>query len=82
MGQDFESIADVLPCRYRDVLDALDAVERSGARAQARRWRAEAILRYSRTWDAATLRWMDELLSRTAAFQAHHEAAERKARAA
>ena len=68
MAPDLETIVDTLPRRYRAVLDAVDRVERDGARIEACRWREQAIERYSRRWDTATLRWFDATLGKIAAY--------------
>jgi hypothetical protein len=80
VGQGLENVADVLPRRYREVLDAVDRIERAGARDLARRWRSEAIGRYSRAWDASTLQKMNDLLARMRSFETVQESrAERAA---
>jgi transposase InsO family protein len=73
MAPDLENIADRLPRRYREILDAADRVERRGARDTARRWRVLAIERYSRAWDTSALRWMENLLARIGAFEEEQE---------
>ena len=73
MGHGLENVADVLPRRYREVLDAIDRIERGGARDEARRWRSEAIGRYSRAWDATTLQKMNDLLARTLSLETDQE---------
>jgi hypothetical protein len=78
VGRDLETIADVLPRTYRELLDVIDCIEQSGARADARRWREETIARYSGHWDKATLRWMEGRLTKLAGVAA--ERAERQRR--
>lgn len=80
MAPDLETIADTLPLRYREVHDALDRVERMGFPDEARRWRRQAIERYSRAWDSATLAWIEALLGRVLRFERGQEPeAERRA---
>jgi hypothetical protein len=73
MAPDLETIADTLPRRYREVLDTLDRVERLGFRDEACRWRLQAIERYSRAWDTATLAWMEAQVGRIRDFEAERE---------
>jgi hypothetical protein len=58
------SIAELLPRVYRRVLDAVDALERLGGRADAARLREQAIVTYSRSWDARCQRRLEELAVR------------------
>jgi transcription initiation factor IIE alpha subunit len=57
-------IAETLPRLYREVLDGLARLEELGARSQAARWRTEAIAGYSRAWDVACHKRLQELLRR------------------
>ena len=59
-----QTIAETLPRLYREVLDGLARLEELGARTQAARWRTEAIAGYSRAWDAACHKRLQELLGR------------------
>ena len=59
-----QTIAETLPHLYREVLDGLARLEELGARSQAARWRTEAIAGYSRAWDAACHKRLQELLGR------------------
>ena len=59
-----QTIAETLPRLYREVLDGLARLEELGARTQAARWRTEAIAGYSRAWDAACDKRLQELLGR------------------
>jgi hypothetical protein len=82
VGRDFDTIADVLPRTYRELLDVIDCIEQSGARADARRWREETIARYSRTWNTATLRWMEARLVKLAGVAADRAERQRRSRRA
>jgi hypothetical protein len=59
-----QTIAETLPRLYREVLDGLARLEELGARGEAARLRAEAIAGYSRAWDAACHKRLQELLGR------------------
>ena len=59
-----QTIAETLPRLYREVLDGLARLEGLGARSDAARWRTEAIAGYSRAWDAACHKRLQELLGR------------------
>jgi hypothetical protein len=59
-----QTIAETIPRLYRDVLDGLALLEELGARGEAARWRTEAIAGYSRAWDAACHKRLQELLGR------------------
>lgn len=58
------SVAELLPRAYRRVLDAVDALERSGGRTEAARIRETAIDTYARSWDARSHRRLEELARR------------------
>jgi transcription initiation factor IIE alpha subunit len=58
------TIAETLPCLFREVLDALARLDELGARADAARLRAEAIDGYSRAWDLACQKRLERLLGR------------------
>jgi hypothetical protein len=57
--------AEELPALYRAVLDRVAQLEASGDRAVARAVRADAIGIYSRKWDAAARRRLEDLLRRS-----------------
>jgi transcription initiation factor IIE alpha subunit len=59
-----QTIAETLPCLFREVLDALARLEELGARADAARLRSEAIEGYSRAWDLACQKRLERLLGR------------------
>ena len=61
------TIAETLPRLYREVLDGIARLEELGACGEAARWRAEAIAGYSRAWDAACHKRLNELLGRVEA---------------
>ncbi len=67
------NVAELLPVRYRETLDAIDRLMDAGARLAALRLRARAIEIYSGAWDASCLRRMDEILARASAAPAVHE---------
>ncbi len=59
-----ETIAEVLPRLFREVLDGLARLEQLGARSDAARLRAEAIAGYSRAWDPACQKRLEQLRGR------------------
>ena len=59
-----QTIAEMLPRLYRDVLDALARLEQLGAMSDAARLRTEAIAAYSRAWDAGCYERLRALLVR------------------
>jgi hypothetical protein len=59
-----QTIAEMLPRLYREVLDGIARLEDLGARPAAGRLRAEAIADYSRAWDAACQKRLRDLLGR------------------
>ncbi len=67
------TIAELLPCIFRCVLDALDALETAGASREAARYRQAAIRTYSHTWNEACHRRLEEILSRAEATARDHE---------
>ena len=58
------TIAETLPCLFREVLDALARLEELGARTDAARLRSEAIDGYSRAWDLACKKRLENLRGR------------------
>lgn len=59
-----ETIAEALPHLFREVLDGLARLERLGARSDAARLRSEAIAGYSRAWDPACLKRLEQIRGR------------------
>lgn len=59
-----QTIAEMLPRLYREVLDGLARLESLGARSDAARLRTEAIAGYSRAWDATAYKRLHDLLGR------------------
>jgi hypothetical protein len=59
-----QTIAEMLPRLYRDVLDGLARLDQLGAMSDAARLRSEAIAQYSRAWDAACFTRLHALLGR------------------
>lgn len=59
-----QTIAEMFPRLYRDVLDGLARLEELGAMREAARLRSEAIAGYSRAWDAACYRRLEALKGR------------------
>ncbi len=59
-----ETIAEVLPRLFREVLDGLARLEQLGARSDAARFRSEAIAGYSRAWDSACQKRLEQLRGR------------------
>jgi hypothetical protein len=59
-----QSIAEALPRVYRRVLDAVDALERLGGRAEAARLRQSAVAAYARSWDARNQRRIEAIAVR------------------
>jgi len=59
---DDQAPAEVLPYRYRTILDGIAALEGLGRRRDALRIRAAATRAYSRAWDARALRTLDGLI--------------------
>jgi hypothetical protein len=66
------SVAEALPRVYRRVLDAVDALDRMGGRAEATRLRLSAIAVYSSAWDARSHRRLEEIAGR-AELAAHEQ---------
>lgn len=58
------SVAQRLPILYREALDAVTAVERSGERPAAARLRREAQLAYACRWDEDACRHLVQLAER------------------
>lgn len=54
--------AELLPFRYRTILDGIADLEARGRRRDAIRIRAQATRAYSRAWDARALRTLDGLI--------------------
>jgi hypothetical protein len=61
---DDQPIAESLPERYRELLDRVAEVSKAGFRAEADLIRAAAIRAYSRRWNNATDRRLQELIGR------------------
>jgi len=61
---DDQPIAESLPERYRELLDQVAEVSKAGFRAEADLIRAAAIRAYSRRWNNATDRRLQELIGR------------------
>ena len=59
-----ETIAEALPHLFREVLDGLARLEQLGARSDAGRLRSEAIAGYSRAWDPACLKRLEQIRGR------------------
>lgn len=55
------SLSDTIPVLYRRLLDSVDELERMGRRAEASRYRAEAIRLYSTSWSSSNVRRMERL---------------------
>jgi transcription initiation factor IIE alpha subunit len=72
-----QTIAETLPRLYREVLDGLARLEELGARSDATRFRAEAIAGYSRAWDAACHKRLEQLLGRIDSTVRHLEQRQR-----
>ncbi len=60
---DVPAPAEVLPTRYRAILDGVAVLESRGLRRAAGRIRREATSAYSRAWDARALRRLDRLIA-------------------
>lgn len=54
--------AELIPGRYRAILDGIAELERRGLRREAGAIRVEATRAYSRAWDAKALKRLDALL--------------------
>lgn len=54
-------VAETLPGLYREVLDAVAALEQGGQRREADRVRAEATTAYSRAWNEVAARRLQRL---------------------
>ena len=67
------NVAELLPVRYRETLDAVDHLMEIGGRLDALRLRAQAIEVYAGAWDASCLRRMEEILARAVAACAVYE---------
>lgn len=61
---DDKPIAESLPERYRQLLDRVAEVSKAGFRTEADLMRAAAIRAYSRRWNNATDRRLQELIRR------------------
>ena len=59
-----ETIAEALPHLFREVLDGLAHLEQLGARGEAARLRSEAIAGYSRAWDPACQKRLEQIRGR------------------
>jgi hypothetical protein len=65
MTEPTTSFAEAMPLLYREILDLVGELERrQGDRNMTARFRAEAIRRYSASWDAAQERKLRELRRR------------------
>jgi hypothetical protein len=58
---DEPSVAETLPGLYREVLDAVAALEQGGRRREADRVRAEATAAYSKAWNQLAARRLRRL---------------------
>jgi hypothetical protein len=63
MGTD-PALAEYLPVLYRDALDSLDELARSGGRAEAARLRRKAGQVYSKAWDDRCRRDLEAIIQR------------------
>jgi hypothetical protein len=61
MGTD-PALAEYMPVLYRVALDSIDELARAGGRAEAARLRTRAGRAYSRAWDEACRRALDEII--------------------
>ena len=59
---ELNAAAEELPALYRAILDRVAQMEASGDRDGARHLRRQAIRIYSRSWDARSMRHLDDLL--------------------
>ena len=58
-----QSVAEVVPRTYRDILDALSRLEHLDAWEEAARLRSRAVATYARRWDPGTLRALERILA-------------------